>query len=48
VFDTGAVLENELEVERRAFLDKIDRDIYDTTLSLPSLIDNCRAYVPFK
>jgi hypothetical protein len=33
VFDTGTVLENELEVGRRAFLDKIDRDIYGATVS---------------
>jgi hypothetical protein len=33
VFDIGAVFENELEVGRRAFLDKIDRDIYELPLS---------------
>ena len=46
VFDTVAVLEYELEVGRRAFLDKIDRDIYEKTLSI--LIKECRANIPFK
>ena len=30
VFDTGAVLENELKVGRRASFDEIDRDIYES------------------
>jgi hypothetical protein len=34
VFDTGVVLENEFEVGGRAFLDKIDRDIWENILSL--------------
>ena len=46
VSDIGAVFENELEVGRRAFLDKIDRDVYETTLSVS--IKECRANIPFK
>jgi hypothetical protein len=34
LFDTSAVLENELEVGGRAFLEKIDRDIYVAIVSL--------------
>lgn len=46
VFDAGIVLENELEVERRTFLDKIDRYFYATVSSL--LRSNERPYIPFK
>jgi hypothetical protein len=41
VSDIGAVFENELEVGRRAFLDKIDRDICANILSL--IISDCAA-----
>jgi hypothetical protein len=41
VFDTGAVVENELEVRHRAFLDKFDRDICANIFSL--LISDCGA-----
>ena len=46
VFDTGIVLENELEVECRTFLDEIYRYFYATISSL--LRNNERPYIPFK
>ncbi len=46
VFDTGVVLENELEVGRRTSLDKIDKYLYATISSL--LRNNGRPHVPFK
>ena len=40
------ILEDELEDGRRAPLDKIDRDFYETISSL--LGYNCRPNIPFK
>ena len=34
VFDTGVILENELEVGRRTYLDKYDKYLYETVSSL--------------
>ena len=46
VFDTGMILENELEDGRRTPLDKIDRYFWETRSNL--LGDNDRPYIPFK
>jgi hypothetical protein len=46
VFDTGIILEDELEDGRRTSLDKIDRYFYETISSL--LRNNDRPYIPFK
>lgn len=36
VFDTGIVLENELEIGRRTCLDKVDKDFYATAIKSAS------------
>jgi hypothetical protein len=46
VFDTGFVLENELEDGRRASRDKIDKYFYEIIWGL--LRSNSRPYIPFK
>ena len=44
VFDTGGmILEDKLQVGRRTFLDKIDRDFYETIMSL--LSNDCWRYI---
>ena len=46
VFDTGIILEDELEGVRRTSLDKIHRYFYEALLTLLKNID--RSYIPFK
>ena len=46
VLGTSINLEDEVEVERRTPLDKIDRYFYETILIL--LRNNDRPYIPFK
>ena len=46
MFDSGIILEDELEVGCRTSLDKIDKYFYETISSL--LRNDCRPYIPFK
>jgi hypothetical protein len=46
LFDTSAIVEDELEGGRRTSLDKTDRYFYIPALSV--LRDNGRLYIPFK